>query len=87
MQSQITRLSNRGLKEIEDEVKQWREELETLRRLQPSAGTIVELRDDVIPGLEKQVSLETTKLEGLQEEVEEVGRALYRWIRSETNKP
>lgn len=72
VQSQITRLSNRGLKEIEEEVKQWHEELDNLRKLLPSAATIVELRDEVIPGLEKQVVEETGKLEQVQEEVEEV---------------
>jgi chromosome segregation ATPase len=65
-------LSNRGLKEIEEEVKQWREELDNLRRLQPSSATIAELRDEGIPALDKQIASESTKLEELQEEVEEV---------------
>lgn len=50
----------------------WQEELTKLRKIQPSANTVVELKEDGIPSLEKQVKEETTKLEQAQEEVEEV---------------
>lgn len=50
----------------------WQEELTKLRKIQPSANTVLELKEDGIPSLEKQVKEETTKLEQAQEEVEEV---------------
>jgi molecular chaperone GrpE (heat shock protein) len=70
--SQIARLSSKGLKEIEEEQSMWQEELTKLRKIQPSATIVQELKDDGIPTLEKQVKDETTKLERAQEEVEEV---------------
>ena len=72
MNSQISRLSSKGLKEIEEEQKMWQEELTKLRKIQPSATTVQELKNDGIPTLEAQVKEETTKLEAAQEEVEEV---------------
>lgn len=56
----------------------WQEELTKLRKIQPSANTVLELREDGIPSLEKQVKEETTKLEQAQEEVEEVSSCLSR---------
>ena len=70
--SQISRLSSKGLKEIEEEQKMWQEELTKLRKIQPSATTVQELKNEGIPTLEAQVKEETTKLEAAQEEVEEV---------------
>ena len=72
--SQISRLSSNGLKEIEEEQKMWQEELTKLRKIQPSATTVQELKSDGIPTLEAQVKEETTKLEAAQEEVEEVNQ-------------
>lgn len=70
--SQLSRLSSKGLKDIEDELKGWQEELSNLRRVQPMAGTVEELKTDGISKLEKQVQEETVKLEQAQDEVEEV---------------
>jgi hypothetical protein len=70
--SQISRLSSKGLKEIEEEQKMWQEELTKLRKIQPSANTVHELKSDGIPTLENQVKEETTKLEAAQVDVEEV---------------
>jgi hypothetical protein len=50
----------------------WQEELTKLRKIQPAAHTVQELKEEGIPNLEKQVKEETTKLEQAQEEVEEV---------------
>lgn len=50
----------------------WQEELTKLRKIQPSAITVQDLKTDGIPSLESQVKEETTKLESAQEEVEEV---------------
>jgi hypothetical protein len=72
--SQISRLSSKGLKEIEEEQKMWQEELTKLRKIQPSANTVQELKSDGIPTLESQVKEETTKLEVAQVEVEEVSQ-------------
>ena len=72
MNSQISRLSSKGLKEIEEEQKMWQEELAKLRKIQPSATTVHDLKNEGIPTLEAQVKEETTKLEAAQEEVEEV---------------
>jgi len=72
--SQISRLSSKGLKEIEEEQKMWQEELTKLRKIQPSATTVQELKTYGIPTLEAQVKEETTKLEAAQEEVEEVNQ-------------
>lgn len=54
----------------------WQEELTKLRKIQPSAITVQELKTDGIPSLESQVKEETTKLESAQEEVEEVSSSV-----------
>jgi hypothetical protein len=64
------------LKDIEDELKGWQDELSNLRRVQPMAGIVEDLKSDGIPNLVKQVQEETAKLEQAQDEVEEVGRIL-----------
>ena len=56
----------------------WQEELTKLRKIQPSADIVQELKSDGIPTLESQVKEETTKLESAQEEVEEVSQ-LHGW--------
>ena len=54
----------------------WQEELAKLRKIQPSATTVQDLKNEGIPTLEAQVKEETTKLEAAQEEVEEVSHIL-----------
>lgn len=50
----------------------WQDELSNLRRVQPMAGTVQDLKTDGIPSLEKQVQEDTAKLEQAQDKVEEV---------------
>jgi hypothetical protein len=64
------------LKEIEEEQLSWQEELTKLRKIQPAATTVLELKEAGIPDLEKQVKEETAKLEQAQEEVEEVSHSV-----------
>jgi DNA repair protein RAD50 len=60
--------------DLKREEADWITEIERLRGLQGSNKVILELKERTIPPLEKQVGEETTQLEKVQEEVEEVCR-------------
>ncbi|RXK35035.1 hypothetical protein M231_07713 [Tremella mesenterica] len=79
VQLQLKRFSTAGLKEMQEEEEGWKLELDKLRKLQPSELTVKELKEQIIPTLETQISDESKRLEKEQEEVEEtkvrVGKA------------
>ena len=61
--------------ELKDDEKTWVDELENRRNLEVVLRTIEDLKDRVIPPLEKQVDEEGTQIEKVQEEVEEVSES------------
>ncbi|OCF56822.1 DNA repair protein RAD50 [Kwoniella mangroviensis CBS 10435] len=71
VQTRIDSYSPEGLKEYKEEEEQWNGVLQSLRKLQPSVAQCAELRENVIPSLEKQVQEEAEASEKAQEEVEE----------------
>nr|XP_018262086.1 DNA repair protein RAD50 [Kwoniella dejecticola CBS 10117]OBR84244.1 DNA repair protein RAD50 [Kwoniella dejecticola CBS 10117] len=71
MQTRIDSFSPEGLKEFREEEEQWNSVLQSLRKLQPAVSQCVELRENLIPNLERQVQEDIEALDKVQEEVEE----------------
>ncbi len=72
MKARIAKCSSSGIQELRNEAAQWEAELANLRRVAATENTIKDLRENVIPELEKQVADESAQLEVLQDQVEEV---------------
>nr|XP_019013012.1 DNA repair protein RAD50 [Kwoniella pini CBS 10737]OCF51793.1 DNA repair protein RAD50 [Kwoniella pini CBS 10737] len=71
VQSRIESYSPEGLKEYREEQEQWNTILQSLRRLQPAVSQCADLKENVMPGLERQIEEESAALDKVQEEVEE----------------
>lgn len=76
MQRRLAGSKRRNVAELKEDEQNWADELQTRRNLESVSKTIVELRDKIIPPLEKQVEDESAQLEKTQTEVEEVSYIL-----------
>lgn len=72
MQKQLARYERLANDDFIKEEKVWVDELERYRTLQVSEERARELRENVVPPLERQVKEEAQQLEKVQEEVEQV---------------
>lgn len=68
----IQRVSNSDTNGTKAELKQWQDELDKLRAVQPSVEIAKKVKEREIPDLERQVADHTVKLEAEQAEVETV---------------
>ena len=68
------------MKELKEDEKAWIDVLNRMRALQASSKTAFDLRENIIPPLEKQVAEESVQLEKAQEDVEEVRRLCERKV-------
>ena len=72
MQRRVANSKRTNVKELQDDEANWVEELQNRRNLQVLSKNMVELKEKIIPPLEKQVEEESAQLEKIHTEVEDV---------------
>ncbi len=70
--ARLTRSAQIDMAELKEDERAWVDVLTRFRELQSSEKTAMDLRNNVIPPLDKQVIEESVQLDKVQEEVEEV---------------